>query len=179
MIRHAITLSCIVGILFSLTAAAGGRAGNSPGAAIGVSVTEDSGKCLYSSVGRSLGSHMRHMLAARHIRRISKEAMRGTGSDPVTEDIRPAETKLAYANPVSLGAGFDLSLRDAGPVRLEIYNVAGRKVATLIDRPMAGGTYSVQWDGNDAGGHPITAGVYFCRLETRDKTVTTKLVVRR
>ena len=179
MIRNAITLSCIVGILFFLTAATGGATGNSPAAAVGASVAADSGKLLQSSVGRSFGSHLRHMLAARHARRISKQAMRQTGSDPVTEDIKPAETKIVYANPVSPGAGFDLSLRDAGQVRLEVYNVAGRKVTTLIDRPMAGGTYSVQWDGNDAGGHPVTAGVYFCRLETRDKTVTTKLVVRR
>lgn len=179
MTRHGIILICILGILASLGSAAVGRAGDSPRAAVGVSVSSDSGNHLYSYVGRSVGTHMRHMVAAGYTRRISGEARLGTRLGPAAEDLKPAITELRYANPLDGAADFDLSLKQAGPVRLEVYSVEGRKVATLLDRPMAAGNYSIQWDGRDARGQSVTAGVYFCRFETRDLTVTTKLVLSR
>jgi PKD repeat protein len=56
-------------------------------------------------------------------------------------------------------------------VRLEIFNVAGRRLATLADRTMSSGPHSIEWS---ADGHP--AGVYFCRLAT-DEGVESKAMV--
>jgi flagellar hook assembly protein FlgD len=122
---------------------------------------------------------MRHMVAAGYTRRIFKEARRETRVGPVGENLKPAVTELKYANPLGGAVDFDLSLKQAGRVRLEVYSVEGRKVATLLDRPMSAGSHSIQWDGKDARGQSVTAGVYFCRFETRDLTVTTKLVLSR
>ena len=88
-------------------------------------------------------------------------------------------TELVFANPVIPGVDFDLSLREAGPVRLEIFSVEGRKVTTLIDRPMPAGAYSVRWEGKDARGRAVTAGIYFCRFETGDLIRTSKVVLAR
>lgn len=180
MIRYALVLSCIVGILVSTAAAAaGGKTGNSPGAAVDTGVSADSGMRLYSSVGKSVGGHMRHMVAAGYARRISKQARQEGEPEPPSEDGRPAVTQLAFTNPAIPGADFDLSLREAGPVRLEIFSVEGRKVTTLIDRPMSAGTYSIRWEGKDARGRAVTPGVYFCRFETGDLSRTSKVVLAR
>jgi outer membrane protein assembly factor BamB len=49
--------------------------------------------------------------------------------------------------------------------RLEIYDVAGRHVRTLLDAPLAAGEHRVAWDGRDARGREVGAGIYFVRLE--------------
>lgn len=56
-------------------------------------------------------------------------------------------------------------------IRLEIYNVAGRRVALLTDGVVTAGAHSVRWD---AAGHP--SGLYFCRL-TREGIVESKAMV--
>ncbi len=49
--------------------------------------------------------------------------------------------------------------------RLCVYNIAGGRVATLIDGPVIGGRQSVVWDGRDSAGNRVASGVYFVRLE--------------
>jgi cytochrome c peroxidase len=52
------------------------------------------------------------------------------------------------------------------PVRLSIYDVAGRTVRRLVSSPLVPpGSYSVEWDGRDDAGRPVAGGVYFSRLE--------------
>jgi len=60
---------------------------------------------------------------------------------------------------------------------LAVYDVSGRVVRTLVDKEMATGTYQVLWNGNDSNGHPVAAGVYYCRLEAGDRMEMTKLVL--
>jgi hypothetical protein len=72
---------------------------------------------------------------------------------------------------------FDLA-RD-GHVELRIYNVSGRLVRTLVDRPMERKRHQVVWDGMDNTGVPVSSGIYFYRLETGDFRDTRKMVVLR
>jgi hypothetical protein len=71
---------------------------------------------------------------------------------------------------------FDIP-RGGGHVRLQIFDVTGRHVRTLVDgfHPMGG--RSVDWDGRDARGRRVTAGLYFYRLEAPDFTDTRKLIL--
>ena len=50
-------------------------------------------------------------------------------------------------------------------VKLDVYNVLGRKVATLVDGPLPAGDHAVQWDGLSDGGQTVASGVYLYRLE--------------
>ncbi|MFQ5599308.1 MAG: FlgD immunoglobulin-like domain containing protein, partial [Candidatus Krumholzibacteriia bacterium] len=70
---------------------------------------------------------------------------------------------------------FDLA-RD-GRVALRIYDVAGRRVRTLVDGQMPPGFHASAWDGLDEAGRRVSSGVYFYRLEAGDVTATRKLVV--
>ncbi len=71
-----------------------------------------------------------------------------------------------------------LSFRIAAPgrVRLAIYDVAGRRVATLLDGARDAGEHGVVWDGRDERGRRAAAGVYFGRLES-DRLVSTRRLV--
>ena len=51
-----------------------------------------------------------------------------------------------------------------GPVRLEIYNLLGQRIRTLVNEVQAAGPYRVRWDARDATGRSVATGVYFIRL---------------
>jgi flagellar hook assembly protein FlgD len=55
--------------------------------------------------------------------------------------------------------------RVAGPVRVAVYDVAGRLVRTLVDGPIDPGPHDLSWDGTDDRGERVASGVYYCTLE--------------
>ena len=52
------------------------------------------------------------------------------------------------------------------PVRLDVYDVAGRLVRVLVNGVQEPGVHQVEWDGADASGVPVASGVYLYRLQT-------------
>ncbi len=67
------------------------------------------------------------------------------------------------------------SLPSSQPVRLEIYGVDGRKVATLIDEVRAAGLHEVLWMGRDDSGRGVASGTYFYRLNAGPYSDTGKM----
>jgi uncharacterized repeat protein (TIGR01451 family) len=63
-----------------------------------------------------------------------------------------------------------------GRVRIDIFDVRGRIVATLVDRTLESGSHSATWDGKDLSGQEVPAGVYFVRLSDREGTLSRKMV---
>lgn len=82
-------------------------------------------------------------------------------------------------NPSRDRTTLDFFLPAAAPARLALYDVAGRRVRTLLDRDVAAGPRSVEWDLRDGGGTRVPAGIYLARLEQGDRTAVAKLAVRR
>ena len=64
-----------------------------------------------------------------------------------------------------------------GPATLEIVNVAGHRVRTMLTGDVQAGRHELIWDGRDANGHRVAAGVYFARLQTPEATVSRSLVL--
>jgi len=62
-------------------------------------------------------------------------------------------------------------------VRVDVYDVAGRRVTTLLDATRSAGPGEVSWTGRDRHGHSVAAGVYFVRVEAAGQ-MQTKRVVR-
>ena len=79
-------------------------------------------------------------------------------------------------NPFREATVLGFTLPADGPVRLALYDCAGRCVRTLLDGPEAAGRRELRWDGRDAHGVALAAGVYFARLETAAGSVERKLV---
>jgi subtilisin-like proprotein convertase family protein len=66
---------------------------------------------------------------------------------------------------------------DAGLVSLEIYDVTGRRVATLHQGSLAPGLHQMTWRGRDDSGRAVSSGVYFYRLQGNNFDVTRKMVM--
>ncbi len=66
-----------------------------------------------------------------------------------------------------------------GRVRLEVFDVTGRRVQLLLDEDVAPGWKEVRWDGRDADGRAIGSGSYACRLSGFGRTESVRLVVVR
>lgn len=67
--------------------------------------------------------------------------------------------------------------RPGGDVRIEIYNVRGQVVKTLVRGAKAPGYYTVFWHGRDNRGEPVATGVYFLRMMADQYVQTRKLVL--
>ncbi len=64
---------------------------------------------------------------------------------------------------------------EGGAVRIEIYGVTGRVVRTLVDGFVSGGRHEVTWHGRTDTGEKVASGIYFCRMEAPERTITHKL----
>jgi len=78
-----------------------------------------------------------------------------------------------YPNPFNPETQIAFDLPHAGRVRLEVFNVLGRRVAVLADGELPAGAHVLVWNGRDDAGQPAASGVYLYRLVT-DETVLTK-----
>jgi hypothetical protein len=100
-----------------------------------------------------------------------------------------AEPQIAYrggAGPLSFRVTpnpspgfqtFQFTLRRAGPVRLDVYDVSGRLVVELLRGEAVAGPHSVTWSGVTGSGGRVGSGLYFARLETSDGTRTLKTLL--
>jgi hypothetical protein len=90
----------------------------------------------------------------------------------------PSEMVLrgSAPNPFTAQAAISFSLPEAGRVTLRVFDLSGRLVRTLTDGEMAAADHTVVWDGCDASGNEVGAGVYFCRLEASGQTATQKML---
>lgn len=80
-------------------------------------------------------------------------------------------------NPFNPETVFRFALPQAGQVRLEVYDLAGRHVRTLADGPMTAGRQTATWDGRSDAGERVASGVYFCRLVVGTRELSRKVVV--
>jgi hypothetical protein len=86
---------------------------------------------------------------------------------PVQIQTRPEAFALAnnYPNPFNPATTIKYALPEASNVTLEIYNVVGQVVRTLVADHQNAGRYVVQWDASNDSGHSLSSGIYFYRLQ--------------
>jgi hypothetical protein len=90
-----------------------------------------------------------------------------------SREILPADYDLvAYPNPFNPSSAITFSLPDAQPVRIIIYDVAGREVRQLADHVFVSGTHRVVFDGAE-----LPSGVYIVRLDLGSRTRSIKLLL--
>lgn len=80
-------------------------------------------------------------------------------------------------NPFNPQTKLRFSLEVDGPVSLEIFDVAGRKVRTLVNESRLAGAHNVLWDGRNGRGETVASGVYFAKMQTRSFTASEKLTL--
>jgi len=80
-------------------------------------------------------------------------------------------------NPFNASTIIEFGLPVEGNVRLEIYDVLGRRVRRLIDDLMPAGYHIVTWNGRDDRGVTLASGMYFYRLTAEAYTETKKMIL--
>jgi len=80
-------------------------------------------------------------------------------------------------NPLSDQTAISYQLPKSGQVKLNVYNIAGQKVKTLVDEAQQAGSYTIKWNRHDNKGRQVSAGVYIYHLSIGDQTQTRKMIV--
>ncbi len=71
-----------------------------------------------------------------------------------------------YPNPFNPETNISFDLPTRSTATLDIFDIMGRKVITLVDGELEAGSYTVTWNGRDQSGNKASSGIYFYRLAT-------------
>lgn len=94
------------------------------------------------------------------------------------EIFRPADFQLLqnYPNPFNPETYIRYQLAVSGQIRIDVFNVLGQRVNTLVDGFQEAGYYEMRWDGRSQAGVETGSGVYFYRLKAGNFTQTKKML---
>jgi hypothetical protein len=98
------------------------------------------------------------------------------GPTAVAESPQIYELELVVS-PAPRGYSIGYALSSDEKIALAVYDVTGRTVITLDEGTRRAGRHLVAWDGHDAKGRTVPAGIYFIRLETKQINLSRKIVV--
>lgn len=96
-----------------------------------------------------------------------------TGPDPIP---RAFGARTGGPNPFAGSTSIQFELPAGRDVAVAVFGLDGRAVRRLLDGHREAGRHAVVWDGRDDGGHPVTPGVYFVRVEAGHESASLRLV---
>jgi hypothetical protein len=103
--------------------------------------------------------------------------------DPVHELPPKAPTALQFAgnapNPFGERTTIEFALPEQTDVTLAVYDMMGRRVATLVDGPTRAGTHQIPWNGRTRNGQALASGVYLLRLTADEQAFTRRMTLVR
>ncbi|HLG93878.1 MAG TPA: M6 family metalloprotease domain-containing protein, partial [candidate division Zixibacteria bacterium] len=94
---------------------------------------------------------------------------------------RPKKFQLSqnYPNPFNPATVIAYTLEKSGPVELEIFNLLGEKIKTLVSAHQGAGLHRESWDGTDEKGRSVSSGLYLYRLRLEKSAETKKMTLVR
>ncbi|HHE37582.1 MAG TPA: T9SS type A sorting domain-containing protein, partial [Candidatus Cloacimonetes bacterium] len=100
----------------------------------------------------------------------------GTEADP---DLIPEFTELTgnYPNPFNPQTIISFGLNRSSKVTLDIYNIKGQKVRTLVNGNKQAGYHKIIWDGKDNFRNKVGSGIYFYKMTTDDYNNIRKMIL--
>jgi hypothetical protein len=98
--------------------------------------------------------------------------------DDITINFIPDDFQLisAYPNPFNPTVNIAFDLPRNGNVHLAIYNILGRRVATLVDQNMSMGRHSITWNAKTENGLELPSGMYFVQILTDNQHAQVKKI---
>ncbi len=106
------------------------------------------------------------------------------GSQDVREieenhETHPTEFSLSqnYPNPFNPVTNFQFRVSQATHVKIDLYNIVGQRVKTLVDEDMKPGVYSADWNGTDESGKSVSSGLYFYKMQAGEFSAMKKMVL--
>jgi hypothetical protein len=99
------------------------------------------------------------------------------GTNPVVTPNLTTNLGDNYPNPFNPVTNIYFSLKQSGNVQLEIFNLKGQLVKTLINSEMSKGGHTVTWQGKDKNDAQVASGIYLYRLTTDDYSASKKMLM--
>lgn len=82
-----------------------------------------------------------------------------------------------YPNPFNPSTSIDYSIAKSEHVSIDIININGQIVRTLVDQAMPSGNHTIEWDGNSDNGQKVASGVYLYRFVAGDNKMVKKMTL--
>ena len=82
-----------------------------------------------------------------------------------------------YPNPFNPETSISFDIKEAGKVSLDIYNVKGQKVKTLLNDHREAGTHNIVWNGTDDNNRSVSSGIYFYKMKNGKFSSTKKMIL--
>jgi hypothetical protein len=138
---------------------------------------------LYDISTKSIGSGLRDLVRIEGQAELVKAEVADYNGSMLTAKIEQAAlpTKMAlgqnYPNPFNPETVIEFALPTTSDVTLQIYNVAGQLVRTLVNGTTLAGYRQARWDGRDDNGNAVSSGVYFYKISAKDFSETRKMLL--
>jgi hypothetical protein len=104
-----------------------------------------------------------------------------TGLPPFVKETLPVPIHYSlsqnYPNPFNPRTAINYGLPEAAHVKVEIFNILGQRVTTLVNSHQEPGHYQVMWDSKDGFGHAVASGIYIYRMTTDSFAESRKMVL--
>ena len=81
-----------------------------------------------------------------------------------------------YPNPFNPATTIQYSISHSGTISLEIFNLLGQKIKTIVNEFQPIGTYSIRWDGKSDDNKITASGIYYYRLRANEFISTKKML---
>lgn len=138
---------------------------------------------VYLRVGLGLpeGLDIRQSMVEAHYESDEDSLAKQFAGDKLSAELTPARFELEqnYPNPFNPQTTIRFALPEPALVKLEIYDITGRKIRELINNALKAGFYDVKWDGKDQTGMQVTSGMYIYRIKAGDFVKSRKLMLIR
>ncbi len=117
-----------------------------------------------------------------------EEPLRGSTRGASLKGLSPATPAAALQkagllgnapNPFASSTMVNFSLAGPTAVKVEVFDITGRKISTLVDGPMAAGAHAVSWSGTDASGGKVASGLYYSRLTADGRTQQKAMMIQK
>jgi HEAT repeats/Secretion system C-terminal sorting domain len=102
-----------------------------------------------------------------------------TAIHEVDLDVLPDNYSLSqnYPNPFNPETNIEFSVPKQSDIRIDIFNINGTKIRSLVDRSLSPGIWRVTWDGTNIHGTQVASGIYLYRLITDGYTESKKMIL--
>jgi hypothetical protein len=108
---------------------------------------------------------------------INTEEISLTDSDEVIAVEYITELQGNYPNPFNPVTFVNFSLAKEAAVSVDVYNIKGQKVKTLVNDIMSAGIHKIEWNGKDDSGKNVASGIYFSKMRSGRYTSTKKMIL--
>jgi len=98
----------------------------------------------------------------------------GSGSNV---PILATELGANYPNPFNPTTTISFTLKEASDVKIDVYNITGQYVKTLINKHLEADNHNIVWNGNDNEGKSVSSGVYLYKMQAGKYTSTKKMIL--